>query len=165
MSQIPYFDSLFAALVVGSCGGLLGSLFIIVNNKVNILRKKLLDTKLKKIAEACLLITLTTSMFYLLSFFLMDCIPEDDGYLVKNGLNKQFVCEEGEYSPLASLFFNTQLNSIKTFMNTQFLPGYGVLVYFITWLIFVCLTSGSAVPCGIFLPCILIGNSLGVLYH
>jgi hypothetical protein len=41
--QTPYFDSLFAAIVVGSCGGLLGSLFIIVNNKINIVRKKILD--------------------------------------------------------------------------------------------------------------------------
>ena len=40
--EVPYMDSLFAAVVIGSVGGLLGALFIIINNKVNIVRKKLL---------------------------------------------------------------------------------------------------------------------------
>lgn len=40
--EVPYLDSLFAAVMIGSGGGLLGALFIIINNKVNIARKKLL---------------------------------------------------------------------------------------------------------------------------
>jgi hypothetical protein len=76
-NQVPYFDSLFAAIVIGSFGGLLGSGFIVINNKVNIIRKKYLTTKFKKILEACVLVTLTTSAFYIFSYLEADCVIED----------------------------------------------------------------------------------------
>ena len=106
-NQIPYFDSLFAAIVIGSFGGLLGSGFIVINNKVNIIRKKYLTTKLKKILEACVLVTLTTSAFYIFSYLKADCVEDDKGYMWENSIDKQMFCDEGYYSPLGSLFFNT----------------------------------------------------------
>lgn len=40
------------------------------------------------------------------------------------------------------------------------------LIFFaIAWYFFTCITSGTAVPCGIFLPCILIGCALGHIYN
>ena len=115
-NQVPYFDSLVAAIVIGVFGGLLGSGFIVINNKVNIIRKTYLNTKFKKILEACVLVTLTTTAFYSFSYLKADCIPADKGYMNQNGIDKRMFCDEGYYSPLGSLFFNTQLNSIKTFM-------------------------------------------------
>lgn len=38
------------------------------------------------------------------------------------------------------------------------------LIFCVLWFIFLCLTSGVAVPLGIFIPCILIGCALGHLY-
>ena len=37
-------------------------------------------------------------------------------------------------------------------------------IFLIVWFILTCLTSGTAVPSGIFLPCIIIGCSAGELY-
>ena len=39
-----------------------------------------------------------------------------------------------------------------------------LVIFLIVWFSFTCLTSGMILPAGIFLPCILIGCSLGALY-
>ncbi len=60
-----YMDALIAAGVIGVVGGLIGSLFIRINNFVNVIRKKLLGTnKYKKILETCCLVTITVSAFF-----------------------------------------------------------------------------------------------------
>lgn len=40
-----------------------------------------------------------------------------------------------------------------------------VVIFFLGWIIFTFITSGTAVPCGIFLPSILIGCGLGHLIY
>jgi len=40
-----------------------------------------------------------------------------------------------------------------------------MLIFLANWIIFTYVTSGTAVPCGIFLPCMLIGCALGHVYH
>lgn len=67
-----------AALIIGVFGGLLGSAFIIINNKVNIIRKKILNTKWKKVLESCLLVTLTVSTFYLCSWARNRCLQRNE---------------------------------------------------------------------------------------
>jgi hypothetical protein len=46
-------------------GGLLGAFFIRINNQVNILRKKILKTKLLKILESVVLVILTVTTMYM----------------------------------------------------------------------------------------------------
>lgn len=58
-------DSLIAALILGSFGGLLGAIFIIINNWVNVIRKKMLKTKWLKILETNVLVILTATVMYL----------------------------------------------------------------------------------------------------
>lgn len=55
---------MFGAIVLGVSGGLLGALFIIINNNINIFRKKILKTKFLKILESLLLVTLTVTTMY-----------------------------------------------------------------------------------------------------
>ena len=55
---------MFGAIVLGVSGGLLGASFIIINNQVNILRKKILKTKVLKIIESVLLVVLTVTTMY-----------------------------------------------------------------------------------------------------
>jgi hypothetical protein len=58
-------DALIAAGIIGVVGGIVGSLFIRVNNLINVVRKKILGTnKYKKIAETCCLVILTVSAFF-----------------------------------------------------------------------------------------------------
>jgi H+/Cl- antiporter ClcA len=42
---------------------------------------------------------------------------------------------------------------------------YNVFVFLVNWILFTYVTSGTALPCGIFLPCMLIGCAIGILYH
>jgi len=58
-------DSLIAAIILGSFGGLLGAIFIIINNWVNVIRKKKLKSKWLKILETNVLVILTASVMYL----------------------------------------------------------------------------------------------------
>jgi len=38
-------------------------------------------------------------------------------------------------------------------------------IFVSNWIFFTYITSGTAVPCGIFLPCMVIGCALGHIYH
>lgn len=40
-----------------------------------------------------------------------------------------------------------------------------MLVFFLLWYVFTILTSGTALPAGIFMPCIMIGCALGEMYY
>ena len=88
-----------------------------------------------------------------------------------------FTCPEGYYSPLATLIFNTEGGTIRQFFRYPELIGsdvtdkqtsdtivFTILIYFFLWYIFFITTSGVSVPCGIFLPGMLVGCSLGLMY-
>lgn len=71
------------------------------------------------------------------------------------------------YSPLASLFFNTEGNSIKTLFNKQEIFVYNapdLAIFSITWYFFTITTYGVWIPAGLFLPGIIMGGTLGRLY-
>jgi H+/Cl- antiporter ClcA len=40
-----------------------------------------------------------------------------------------------------------------------------MIIFVGSWIFFTYITSGTAVPCGIFLPCMVIGCGLGHIYH
>jgi chloride channel 7 len=61
----PEIDCLFGALVIGVIGGLLGAIFIRANNRINAIRKRLLNTKSKKVLEALFLTFLTVTFMYM----------------------------------------------------------------------------------------------------
>ena len=58
-------DSLFGCLVIGVIGGLLGAMFIRINNQVNATRKKILKTKTHKILETLVLTIGTVTVMYM----------------------------------------------------------------------------------------------------
>jgi hypothetical protein len=55
---------MFGAIILGVAGGLLGASFIIINNQINIYRKKILKTKVLKIIESIILVILTVTTMY-----------------------------------------------------------------------------------------------------
>jgi len=76
------------------------------------------------------------------------------------------LCPDNTFDRLATLLFDTQSNTIKTFMSDRReILWENALIFGVIWFIFLCLTSGVAAPLGIFIPCILIGCSLGHLYY
>jgi len=74
---------------------------------------------------------------------------------------KRFDCESGYYSRLATILFDSQSNTIKTFMSAENDFKYSNMIIFASvWYFYTCITSGTALPCGIFLPCIIIGCAI-----
>jgi H+/Cl- antiporter ClcA len=55
---------------------------------------------------------------------------------------------------------------LKIFMThgNIFVQG-NLIIYLCNWIFFTYITSGTSVPCGIFLPCMVIGCTLGHVYH
>ena len=73
-----------------------------------------------------------------------------------------YTCPEGEYSPLATLLFNPEGNTIRAFLTKEAAFDYNpLLIHFLIWFLMTTITYGTAVPAGLFLPGILIGCSLG----
>lgn len=62
--------------------------------------------------------------------------------------------------------FSGQSTVLRIFMTNgiKFVPE-NIIVFFVNWVCLTYITSGTAVPCGIFLPCMLIGCALGHMYH
>lgn len=58
LHDFPFF------LIIGMLGGLLGAFFIFVNYNVNKIRKRLLDTKWKKVIETLVLVVITSTVIY-----------------------------------------------------------------------------------------------------
>ena len=111
-------DVLFASVVVGFCGGLVGSGFILINNKVNILRKKHLTNKWLKVGECIIMAVATVSIMYSATYFKYSSDPSPNTNLNICQANskviganlqlRQFLCPDLYFDRLATLFFDTQ---------------------------------------------------------
>jgi len=69
---------LFIALILGVASGCLGAGFIDVNSRLGILRKKYVDTKVKKVCETMFFSFMTASLFFWISASSADCLKEDE---------------------------------------------------------------------------------------
>mmetsp|Transcript_6817 Transcript_6817/g.8991 ORF Transcript_6817/g.8991 Transcript_6817/m.8991 type:complete len:410 (-) Transcript_6817:1241-2470(-) len=151
-----------AALIIGAISGCLGALFIFVNTKMGLLRKKLITKPWMKILETCFFSLGTASSFLFVTAAVDNCvtIPTD---IEEEYIN--FTCTPEQYSPLGTLFFNTEGGTIRTLMAVELpLTGVEAGLFFLTWYIFFITTYGCHVPSGLFLPGIIIGCALGQLY-
>lgn len=80
----------------------------------------------------------------------------------------EWTCEEGEYNPLASLFFNTEAGVIRLLFHHS--PDYFAIdpshlfLFGLTWYFWTITTYGVVIPAGLFLPGIIMGGALGRLY-
>jgi len=82
-----------AALVIGSICGILGSLFIYVNVRLAVIRKKYIKTNLVKLFEAIMFAIVTALVFYMVAFARRsDCVAKPTTYLDRTF---RFFCPEG----------------------------------------------------------------------
>ena len=143
----------FGAIILGAVCGVLGSLYIYINQKVNYIRKKKLTNKALKIAEACALIFITRLIFY---FAPLTSQCEEITYEYSNYTAdlKQYTCPADNFNPLATLLFNRQSVVIKAMLNLNLdqFAYTDFLIFFLSWYILTTVTSGTALPLGIFLP-------------
>jgi H+/Cl- antiporter ClcA len=156
------------AVIIGIVGGCLGALFISVNFKMNVIRKRLLKTKWIKVIETGFWCALTASAFVLISYFSWKtqdnvCEPLTN---LKTADAKSIVhqgwCPEGQFDPNISLYFATEGGIIRNIMNKEVTVQYGNLcVFLLMWYLFTITTYGTNVPAGLFLPGMIIGCALG----
>lgn len=152
-----------SAILIGALTGCMGAGFIAVNGALGKLRKVYVSTNARKILETLFFSFVTASAFYLVSAACGNCQQQIPGS------NREYFrgsCPEGEYSPVTSLFFNTEGGTIRTLIDNQLKTTYVEIISFtLLWYLFTITTYGVWVPSGLFLPGIIIGCGLGQLYY
>ena len=108
MVHLPFF------FLFGWVCGILGAAFVFLNGKIINLRKRFLTTNGRKIAETVVLAFMTTTVVFFLPLMNEGKCQKLEG-LESKEIFRQYTCEEGEYNGLASLFFNTEGQTIKIF--------------------------------------------------
>lgn len=117
----------------------------------------------------------TVTVFYAVVVARRDnCYPVDEQY---DYYTLQFTCKPKHYNPLATLLFNSEGGTVTQFfrypqlMAIQIADGKNteslvvdMFIYFVLWCFFFTLTFGLWIPSGVFVPGMLIGCSLGMLY-
>jgi len=166
----PTIDVLPGSIIVGAMTGVLGAGFVAVNSNLGLLRKKIITKNWQKLAEAAFFSFLTTSTFYWLPYIFQECkssvlITGNDKEIIVN-----YSCPENNFNPLATMFFNTEGDAIRSLISGFEGPngvnasgGYLVL-FAAAWYFFTIVTYGVWVPAGLFLPGIIIGCAVGGLY-
>lgn len=167
----PDMASFICAVIVGIVGGILGSLFILVNTGLSKLRKKLIRGNRIKVLEAVLFAALTSTTFFWVPYLMKTCNSNLSISPMDKPLLTQYSCKEGEHNPLASLFMNDEVGAIRTIMSGYDDDG-GIMftkrqmaVFLMVWFFFTITTYGIWVPAGIFLPGIIIGSAIGSIYE
>ena len=84
ITNVVTMDCIIGALLIGIFGGLLGAFFIIINNKINLLRQRYFVKKYTNIVEAVVIILLTTTAMYI-AVYLVYALSNDPD-------NNEFVC-------------------------------------------------------------------------
>ena len=166
----PTFEVLPGAFIVGAITGVMGAGFVIVNSNLGLLRKKYINTNAKRIAEAAFFSLLTTSVFYWFPRAITECKPISDLSAENVEISVQYDCPTNYYSPLASMFFNTEGDAIKSIISGFEETGgiesnaWYLVIFTLCWYFFTIVTYGVWVPAGLFLPGIIIGCGVGGCY-
>ena len=163
------FEVIPSSIIVGAMTGVLGGVFVLVNSNLGLVRKKYINTPTKKVAEAMLFSFMTTTSFFWLPSIFSECLPTTD---VKDDrdLLVQYDCKsDKQYNQLATMFFNTEGDAIRTIINGFEGGGlkstdWHLVIFAMAWYFWTIVTYGVWVPAGLFLPGIIIGCAVGGCY-
>ncbi|XP_004230422.1 chloride channel protein CLC-c [Solanum lycopersicum] len=173
-SGFPNYNTVdvLAVLTIGVLGGLLGSLYNYLVDKV--LRTYSIINERGPAFKIMLVMTisiLTSLCAYGLPWF-ASCTPCPVGLEEKcptvgrSGNYKNFQCPAGHYNDLASLFMNTNDDAIRNLFSAENSSEFHLSTLFVFFAGVYCLgiiTYGIAIPSGLFIPVILAGASYGRL--
>ena len=121
--ESPDISSIPAAVILGIVCGLLGAGFVAVNMRVNKLRKRFVVKNWAKVLEAVIFAFCTSSAFYWAPMIFNTCKDREAISEKNQELLLQYGCSKGEYSPLATMFFNEELGAIRSIMSGYEGPG------------------------------------------
>uniref|UniRef100_H2Z664 Chloride channel protein n=1 Tax=Ciona savignyi TaxID=51511 RepID=H2Z664_CIOSA len=133
------------------------------------------------VLEALLIGFLTTVVAFLTPLWIGQCrailnsfqVPSANSTLPplqldenSNSSLQRFLCPPGQYNDMATLFYNDQETAIKQlFHHSGEFTLETLGLFFIFFFLLSCLTYGSSVPSGLFVPCILCGAAYGRFYQ
>uniref|UniRef100_A0AC35G446 Chloride channel protein n=1 Tax=Panagrolaimus sp. PS1159 TaxID=55785 RepID=A0AC35G446_9BILA len=153
-----------AFCIIAVIGGLLGALFNYLNVRITKYRKFYVRTNFQKIFE-CLLVAATSAFVGFITIFVVDdCKPI--------GVNPNLTevtklwCPKGQYSAVASLFFQNPEESVKSLFHSpinSFRPM-TLFIFAIEYFLLSLWTFGLNVPSGVFIPTLLTGAAWGRLF-
>lgn len=173
-STIPDYNmvDLLAVTLIGVVGGILGSLYNFLVDKVlrtySVINEKGPSFRVFLV----FLISLVTSCCAYGIPWLTNCVPCPIGLdvacpaLGRSGGYKAFQCAPGHYNDLASLILNTNDDAIRSLfssVNSNEFRISTLVVYFTSMYVLGIITYGIAIPSGLFIPVILGGASYGRL--
>ncbi|KAF3659606.1 Chloride channel protein CLC-c [Capsicum annuum] len=163
---------ILAILLIGVLGGLFGSLYNYLVDKVlrtySIINERGPAFKIMLVMTISILSSLCS---YGLPWF-ASCTPCPVGLEEKcptvgrSGNYKNFQCPSGHYNDLASLFMNTNDDAIRNLLSAENSNEFHLSTLFVFFAGVYCLgviTYGIAIPSGLFIPVILAGASYGRL--
>ncbi|XP_075089851.1 chloride channel protein CLC-c-like [Nicotiana tabacum] len=162
-----------AIILIGVLGGLLGSLYNYLVDKV--LRTYSVINERGPAFKILLVMTvsiLTSCCSYGLPW-LARCTPCPAGLeekcptIGRSGSYKNFQCPPGHYNDLASLFLNTNDDAIRNLFSSNNSNEFHIsslLVFFAGVYCLGIITYGIAIPSGLFIPVILAGASYGRIF-
>jgi len=82
----------------------------------------------------------------------------------KQTTGNTWVAQEN-YNEMATVFFTTQEDAIQSLFHNEFDYSIGTLViFFVVCFLLACITYGTSVPSGLFVPSLLCGCALGRLF-
>ncbi|XP_026472921.1 H(+)/Cl(-) exchange transporter 7 isoform X2 [Ctenocephalides felis] len=155
-SELPIF------LLMGSAGGLLGALWNHCNTRLTEFRKRYIIWCWAKVLEAVLVAAIMATVACLMIMLIKDCRPlgqDPTKFPVK------LYCGDGEYSAVASLWFQTPEASVKSLFHDP--PGSNTLLSLLIFVMFyfplTIWTYGLSVSSGLFIPILLAGAAWGRL--
>jgi H+/Cl- antiporter ClcA len=115
-----------SAIILGIEGGILGSLFINVNTRVNALRAKLLTSQWMKPIETAFFGFLSASVFFIVPYIISKENCQEEEIDVPTSLMDRGWCSESEkegrvvYNPTASIFWASEGDIIKAMIASTF---------------------------------------------
>lgn len=167
---------LLPMLLLGVMGGLLGSTFNVLNAQLTLWRQSFFRKygARARVIEAVIIALLTSTVAFGLPLMVscQNCPHAHTGPCPRNstsfsGNYVQFNCRsDTEHNDMATLFFNTQDDAIRSLLSSKNNKEYSVstlLGYFVSFFTLATLTYGAAIPSGLFVPSILCGASYGRL--
>lgn len=163
---------ILAVLILGVIGGIFGSLYNYLVDKV--LRTYSIINERGAAFKILLVITISllTSCCSFGLPWLVNCIPCPTSSTITcptvdgSGNFKNFQCPPGHYNDLASLFMNTNDDSIRNLFSTSTAKEFHIstlFIFFVAVYFLGIITYGIAIPSGLFIPVILAGACYGRL--
>ncbi|CAB3397413.1 unnamed protein product [Caenorhabditis bovis] len=158
--EIPFF------LLIGVIGGVLGALFNYLNTRLAEFRKRYVNSRGARLFECVLVAAISAFLAFLTIFAIDDCQPIGVNPTATSTQINQMWCQKGEYSAVASLFFQNPEESVKSLFHSP-INSFGALtliIFGVEYFMLTLWTFGIAVPAGIFIPALLTGAAWGRLF-